>query len=90
MKIDIASLNNDTKSKSKADAVLPLVPVDLSDQWEREYISLTLSVNPADPDSPKYKAKFLVLRGDEDVRTMLTWREDVDKVVQGLAIKDHG
>ena len=65
--------------KSKADAVLPLVlVVDLSDQSEREYISLTLAVNPADQDSPKYKAKFLVLRGDEDVRTMLKWRnEDV-------------
>ena len=86
MKIDVASLNNDAKSKGKAEPALPLFPIDTSDQQEREMISLTLAVNPADPDSPKYKAKFLVLKGDEDVRTMLLWREDVAKIITGMAI----
>jgi len=45
-----------------------------------------LSVNPADQDSPKYKAKFLVLQGDEDVRTLLLWKEDIGKIITGLAI----
>ena len=65
---------------------LPLFPIDTSDQTEREMISLTLAVNPADQNSPKYKAKFLVLKGDEDVRTMLLWREDVAKIITGMAI----
>jgi len=59
MKIDVASLNNDAKSKGKAEPALPLIPIDTSDQTDREMISLTLAVNPADQNSPKYKAKFL-------------------------------
>ena len=60
MKIDVASLNNDAKSKDKAEPALPLFPVEQDEQPDSEFISLTLSVNPADADSPKYKAKFRV------------------------------
>ena len=86
MKIDFATLNNDAKSKSKIEALLPLVPIESKALLERETIILTLSVNPADQDSPKYKAKFLVLQGDEDVRTLLLWKEDIGKISTGLAI----
>jgi len=64
MKIDFATLNNDAanaKSKSKLSDLLPLVPIETNALNERETIILTLSVNPLDQDSPKYKAKFLVL-----------------------------
>ncbi len=46
--------------------------------------SFELLSDPADADSQKFKMTILRLSGGEDVRTVLQWRRDLTKVLNGL------
>ena len=73
MKIDTSTLKNQEKSPSRsAKDILPLVSVTQKTLADDDVIGLQLAVNPDDENSQKYKIKAPILKGDEDVRTMLT------------------
>ena len=46
--------------------------------------SFELLSDPADANSQRFKMTILRLSGGEDVRTVLQWRQDIDKVLGGL------
>ena len=46
--------------------------------------SFELLSDPADANSQRFKMTILRLSGGEDVRTILQWRQDIDKVLKGL------
>ena len=81
---------NGTDYKPKKEAILPLVPSEdektLSSENSLQFMLLS---NPANADSPKYKVYCRILRGDEDVRTMINWAQDVERVIHGLAVADY-
>ena len=52
-------------------------------------MQFSLRSTPADPDSPKYKVTVRVLKGGEQVRTMITWYQDANKVITGLNVTDY-
>ena len=76
---------NDSESKTKATRLLPLVPSELEPLTKENSVGLLLATDPANmADSPKYKMLARILKGDEDVRTMLVWKESVKKVIRGM------
>ena len=80
---------NDTKPTKEA--LLPLVPKKEDEGLSSESsVQFALLSNPADTDSPKYKVTCRILQGDEDIRTMIRWCVDVDRVTAGLNIADYG
>ena len=67
--------------------LLPLVPDGTKERTKDNSVQLELMTNPAAPAaSPKYKMMVLVLNGDEDIRTIIEWTRDFEKVVAGMAI----
>ena len=69
---------NDGPKPSKNSGLLPLVPVEPIAHTKDNSIGLYLATNPNDMDnSPKFKMQAYILRGGEDVRTVLNWQKDL-------------
>jgi hypothetical protein len=65
--------------------LLPLVPDASLHQHEKgKSMEFTLRTNPADANSPKYKATVRILYGDESVRAIITWKKELHTVMNGL------
>jgi hypothetical protein len=77
--------NNNGQKPSKNAQMLPLVPKEQTALTKDNSIGLMLATDPADmANSPKFKMQAYILRGDEEVRTILTWHKDMDKIFHGL------
>lgn len=72
---------------SKAKPLLPLVPEAEPELRKDQMVSLDLYSDPANrATSPKYKFTMQLLEGTEDVRTLLTWVQNVNTVLTGMNI----
>lgn len=68
-------------------ALLPLVPESKIVLNKDNSVQLEIATNPADiANSPKYKMNVLILQGHEDIRSILQWKSDVNKVLHGMNI----
>ena len=47
---------------------------------------MLLSTNPADPDAAKFKKLALILKGNEDVRSVIEWQREAVKILHGLGL----
>ena len=70
----------------RTDVLLPLVPITQDELDKTSSVVYPLYSNPADTNSTTYKVTVRRLNGNEDVRTMIEWSKDVNKVLNGLAI----
>ena len=55
----------------------------------RNSVSYSLRSSPSDANSATYKKSVYVLEGNENVRTVLRWKEGVGVVLRGLNITDY-
>jgi hypothetical protein len=67
---------------------LPLVPFDRKAPARDECQEFALKVDPANPNSAKYKFQMCILKGTEDTCGILTWADDIRCVISGLGITD--
>ena len=74
--------SKDEKPASKE--VISLVPAEDKEIPTERLHSFTLKSSPTDADSDKYKMMVRVIYGDEDVRAIVNWYQDVQKVLAGL------
>ena len=51
-------------------------------------VSFDLKVDPEKDNSASFKAMVCVLEGNESIRQLLRWQQDVDKVLVGLKAKE--
>ena len=51
-------------------------------------VSFDLKVDPDEENSASFKTMVRVLEGNETVRQLLRWQQDVDKVLKGLNAKE--
>ena len=51
-------------------------------------VSFDLKVDPEKDNSPTFKTMVRVLEGNETIRQLLRWRQDVEKVFTGLKAKE--
>ena len=69
--------------------LLPLVPEGTKERTKDNSVQLEFMTDPtvtAPAVSPKYKIMVLILSGDEDIRTIIEWTRDYEKVLTGMAI----
>ena len=78
--------SNNGMETPRTDVLLPLVPLPPTELDTTTSVIYPLYSNPADTTSTTYKVTVRRLNGSEDVRTMIQWSKDVNKVVNGLAI----
>ena len=70
-------------------AILPLVPEDEHPLTKDNSVNLELRTVPTDNTSAKIKVSCRLLRGDEDLRSMIKWLDDVEtKILPGLNLTD--
>ena len=76
--------NGDKFTKEVAKILLPLIP-DLSEDelTADNSVQFSLRSTPTDPNSPKYKVTVRVLKGGEQVRTMITWYQVIIIIISG-------
>jgi hypothetical protein len=74
------------KKKVNDHIPLPLVPFDHKAPAQDECQEFTLKADPTNPDSAKYKFQMRILKGSEDARGILTWADDIQRVISGLGI----
>ena len=79
-------LSEKTKAEAKSTHILPLVPSEPEELRKDQTSSFSLRVDPTDPDSVTYKFSMQVIEGTEEVRTILSWKTNVDKVLVGFNI----
>ena len=78
------------KSTKSANAPpLPLIPEEEEVLTKENSTGYELLSVPADPDSHKYRVQVRVLKGDENLRTLLNWRLSVQKVIKGLNVTNY-
>ena len=81
MKVVVPKYNHHGGGK---ETILPLNPKEAPLNKENS-VSIELRSNPADANSAKLKVTMRVLRGDEDLRSMIQWHMDLNsKVIVGL------
>ena len=82
--------SGDKFTKEITKILLPLIP-DLSEDelTADNSVQFSLRSTPTDPNSPKYKVTVRVLKGGEQVRTMISWYQDANKVITGLHVTDY-
>ena len=69
----------------KKTPILTLVDDELSCRLTKaNAVSFDLKVDPKKDDSASFKTMVCVLEGNETVRQLLCWRQDVPKVLTGL------
>lgn len=85
----ILSTNNGVKPSKNA-TLLPLIPTESRTLTKDNSVGLQLATDPVHMvTSPKFKMLAYILKGDEDVRTVLTWKKDLEKIFHGLALNDE-
>jgi hypothetical protein len=67
---------------------LPLVPFDRKAPARDECQEFALKADPTNPASAEYKFQMRILKGSEDTRGILTWADDIQRVITGLGITD--
>ena len=72
--------NSDNGDTPRQDVLLPLVPLPPSELNNTNSVAYHLLSNPADADSSKYKVIARIIDGTEDIRTLILWSKDVDKL----------
>ena len=75
-----------TKADTRSTHILPLVPSEPEELRKDQTSSFSLRVNPTDPESVTYKFSMQIIEGTEDVRTVLTWKTNVEKVLNGFNV----
>ena len=78
--------NCDNGEAPRQDALLPLVPLAPSELTTTNSVAHHLLSNPSDNDSSKHKVIARIITGTEDVRTLISWSKDVDKILTGLGL----
>ena len=81
--------NSDNGDTPRQDVLLPLVPLPPSELNNTNSVAYHLLSNPADADSSKYKVIARIIDGTEDIRTLILWSKDVDKVLKGLNLTQN-
>lgn len=80
------SLPKDSVIMTTKAPLLPLVPV-ANDAMTKDNSNVyTLRTDPADANSPTYKMTARILFGNESVRVMIRWRQDLYRVLEGLNV----
>ena len=74
----------DEASPSREGVLLPLIPVAPRELTATNSVQYELKAIPGDANSSKYKVTARIIDGTEDIRTMIGWSRDVDKVLTGL------
>jgi hypothetical protein len=74
-------------SSTKRTPILPLVPETI-EKTKVNSVQFEIPFDPADNNSKKYKKNILILKGGEDVRTIIDWLSDFYLVKTGLALGD--
>ena len=69
MKVVVPKYSNHGSGK---ETLLPLIPKEAPLNKENS-VTIELRTNPADANSAKLKITMRVLRGDEDLRSMVQW-----------------
>ena len=82
--------NGDKITKEVAKILLPLIP-DLSEDelTADNSVQFSLRSTPSDANSPKHKVTVRILKGGKQVRAMVNWYQDVNKVLVGLNVTDY-
>ncbi len=71
--------------------LLPLVPeVAIKELDKSNSVTYECRVDPADADSAKCKVSVRILTGGEDIRTILTWADNVQRIVTGMNLNQRG
>ena len=81
----IAPTKSAPSPSSGREQLLPLVPKEGNSLTKDNSVVLELRTVPTDVDSAKIKTSVRILKGDEDLRSMVKWYDDVlNKVFTGL------
>ena len=81
-------LNNGEDRKPKP--ILPLVGEEDDGKVPKTKVhTYDLLTDPTDAASPKYKLTIRILDGTESLRTTLKWRQDIETVINGLALTNE-
>ena len=81
--------NSDNGDTPRQDVLLPLVPLPPSELNNTNSVAYHLLSNPTEADSSKYKVIARIIDGTEDVRTLILWSKDVDKILRGLNLTQN-
>ncbi len=81
--------NNNNGPSPKKEAILPLIPEEVSDEELDQAKKATFKLRsvPTDATSGKYTFIVPILDGTDTVRRTLQWREKLEKVFRGLALQ---
>ena len=75
------------EQKPAAKTIITLVPEEQEDELRPEQTAqFSLFSQPADNTSAKYKTSVRVLQGGEEIRTIVQWLLDAQKVLHGLNV----
>ena len=89
MKVNFNAINQGS-TPNKNSGLLPLVPEESIPLTKSNSVELLLATNPTDmPNTPKFKMMQRILRGGEDVRQVLIWRRDTERIFYGMHLV-HG
>ena len=70
-------IDNESSKLNKGNGLLPLIPAEAMPLTKDNSIGLLLATDAADmANSPKFKMQARILNGGEDVRTILSWKQD--------------
>ena len=65
---------------------LPAEPEELNKTNSR---SFELRTVPTDADSAKYKTNIRIINGSEDIRTLVQWKKDTQRVIDGFNLQGY-
>ena len=82
--------NTDNGSPSREDVLLPLAPTAPMELSATDSVAFHLLSDPAVDTSMKYKVTARVIDGAEDIRTLIGWSRDIDKILAGLNLHQDG
>ena len=77
--------------KAKPKPLLSLIPTeeDEATPSKENLRTFDLLSDPADANSPKYKAMIRILNGNETLHTTIEWVKDVNRILEGLGINNN-
>ena len=82
--------DTDNGSPSREDALLPLVPGAPMELLPANSVAFNLRSDPAVATSSAHKVTARVIEGAEDIRTLIGWSRDIDKILAGLNLHQDG
>ena len=81
--------NNDNGNTPREDVLLPLIPLPPTELMATNSVVYHLLSIPADVTSTKYKVTARIIDGTEDIRTLIHWSKDIDKILTGLNLRQN-